>query len=316
MRTFMVLLLSVATLVLGACGGGSDGQNSQGPKPSSTVADAEAARIAALYRYARVLGSIALANLTEVDIGERRAGTTACTGGGSVEYTDTTPTAGAAPEALIAFDRCVEDVGVIDGFVDVRQSLIRLQPDGFGDFNFSWNADLSVDGYDLSFVSVTGRTFLLPDGSLRVETRNGADNEAVLTAPNGQFVYLDDAKLNIGYDPSNGRVNFGTSVFRMVDPLDSNRGASVTFGDFLAPVTEAVSVFSIGTPISGGLTYVRSFDPTATDLEGRGATQNGLLDLTIDALPPSRSFAGDAGQYAWALILGSPLLTLPAGEPE
>lgn len=262
------------------------------------------------------MGSVGLANLTEVDIGEKRAGTTACTGGGSVSYTDTTPAGATNPEALIAFAGCVEDVGVIDGFMEVRQFLIRLEPSGYGDFNVSWSADLSVDGYDFSFVSVAGRTFLLPDGSVRIETRNGADNDAVMTAPGGQFVYLDDAKINVVYSRNTGRVNFGTSVFRMVDPLDSNLGASVTFGDFLAPVAEAVGVFSIGTPISGGLTYVRSFDPTATDLEGRGATQNGLLDLTLDPLPASRDFDRDAGQYAWSLILDAPLLSLPAGEPQ
>lgn len=313
MRTRFLVVVLLAQM-LAACSGGSDNQGS-GPNPDSTVADGEAARVAAIYRYMQGMGSLMISNLTEVDIGETRAGITACSGGGSVTYTDTTSTADGDPTALIAFDDCVEAIGLVDGFIEVRQFLVRLQPSGFGDFNVGFNTDVTIDGYGMSFESVTGRTFLLPDGSIQIEVRNGADNAAVLTAPDGVFAYLDDAKINLLYSPSSDSVDFGASVIRIVDPQDSNLGARAIFGDFVAPVRDGSGLLSVGIPQSGGFTYDRSFDPTSTDLEGRGTTQNGLLDLTLDPLPPSRDFSGDAGQYSWQLILESPLLSLPAGEP-
>lgn len=67
------------TLMLAACGGGggTDTYNGGVPDPRSNLADTEAARSAAVYRYMQGLGSLMLANLTEVDIGERRVGSVA-----------------------------------------------------------------------------------------------------------------------------------------------------------------------------------------------------------------------------------------------
>lgn len=314
MRNFLsiVLLLSV---VLAGCGSGGSDSGSAPASPDSTVADAEATRVAAIYRYMQGLGSLMLANLTELDIGESRAGAQACTGGGSVTYSDTTTSPGADPSAAISFDDCVEAMGLINGTMDLRQFLIRLNEDGVGSFNVSWSADVVIAGYAMTFESNSGLVTRSPGGAVKVETFGGADLAMSLTAPSGASVLFSDVRIDIAYDPGTGLADFGGSNVRMRALSTSELGAKLLPTGLRAATTLATAACSIGAPVSGSFAYQRSFDQTATDVLASGTTHDGVLDLAVDPLPASYSFPGSAGQYAWSVLLESPDLTLPAEAP-
>ena len=191
-----ILMLSVV-----GCGGGG----SQGAPPlSSTVADAEAARLATLYRYTQGLGSLMLTGLTEVDIGDSRAGTRACTAGGTVTYTDTTPNPAGDPEAMIAFDSCREATGLIQGTMQVKNLLVRLNADGSGTFNVIWSADVVIDGYSMSFESASGTVTRSATGSVQIDTFGGRDNALVLSAPDGRSLQFSDVRIVLAHSPGSG----------------------------------------------------------------------------------------------------------------
>lgn len=313
-RNSFILLF---TLLLAACGGGgtTESDTGGGTDPRSNLADAEAARAAGVYRYMQGMGSLMLANLTEVDIGERRAGSVACSGGGSAVYTDTTPAPGADPSASIQFVDCVEAIGRLTGTMAIRQLLIRLNPEGFGTFNVSWSADVVIDGYGMRFESTSGLTTLSPGGAVAIESFGGNDLALVLTAPNGQSVQFSDARINVAFDPATGSANFGGSNVRSRALSDGTLGVMLLPSDLRAPVAAGVTVRSIGAPASGSFRYARSFGPTATDVIGTGVTNAGLLTLTIDPIGGQINFPGSAGQYAWTSILAAPDLTLPNTAP-
>lgn len=313
-RNSFILLF---TLLLSACGGGgtTDPDTGGGTDPRSNLADAEAARAAGVYRYIQGMGSLMLANLTEVDIGERRAGSVNCSGGGSAVYTDTTPAPGADPSASIQFVDCVEAIGRVTGTMQVRQLLIRLNGDGFGSFAVGWSADVVIDGYGMRFESTAGLTTLSPGGAVAIETFGGNDLALVLTAPSGQSVQFSDARINVAFDPATGSANFGGSNVRSVALSDGNLGVMLLPSDLRALVAAGVAVRSIGAPVSGSFRYARSFGPTATDVIGTGVTNAGLLTLTIDPIGGQINFPGSAGQYAWTSILAAPDLTLPNTAP-
>lgn len=305
------LLIPLFTLLLAACGGGGSGT----PDRRSNLADAEAARSAAVYRYMQGLGSLMLANLTEVDIGERRAGAVTCTGGGTATYADTTPTAGADPSASIQFSNCAEAIGRVNGSMQVRQFLIRLNGDGTGTFNVSWSADVVIDGYAMLYENSSGLTTLSPGGAVQIESFGGNDVALVLTAPNGQSVQFSDARINVALDPVMGNANFGGSNVRSRALSDGNLGVMLLPSDLRAPVATGVAVRSIGAPVSGSFRYARSFGPTATDVVGTGVTNAGLLTLNIDPIGGQINFPGSAGQYAWSSLLAAPDLSLPNTAP-
>jgi hypothetical protein len=310
-RNCFILLF---TLLLVACGGGG-GTDNGSPDPRSNLADAEAARSAAVYRYMQGLGSLMLANLNEVDIGERRAGSIACSGGGSAVYADTTPTEGADPSASIQFVDCVEAIGRVTGTMQVRQFLIRLNGEGTGTFNVSWSADVVIDGYAMRYENSSGLTTLSPGGAVAIESFGGNDIALVLTAPNGLSVQFSDARINVAFDPATGSANFGGSNVRSRALSDGNLGVMLLPSDLRAPVAAGVAVWSIGAPASASFSYARSFGPTATDVIGTGVTNAGLLTLTIDPIGGQINFPGSAGQYAWSSLLAAPDLTLPNTAP-
>ena len=312
-RNCFILLFS---LLLAACGGGGGTDSGTGsPDPRANLADAEAARAASVYRYMQGLGSLMLSNLTEVDIGERRAGSVACSGGGSAVYSDTTPTEGADPSASIQFVDCVEAIGRITGTMQVRQFLIRLNETGTGTFNVSWSANVVIDGFAMRYENSSGLTTLSPGGAVQIESFGGNDIALVLTAPNGQSVQFSDARINVAFDPSTGNANFGGSNVRSRSLSDGSLGVMLLPLDLRAPVAAGVAVRSIGAPVSGSFRYARSFGPTATDVIGSGVTNAGLLTLTIDPIGGQINFPGSAGQYAWSSLLAAPDLTLPNTAP-
>lgn len=310
-RNCFILLF---TLLLVACGGGG-GTDNGSPDPRSNLADAEAARSAAVYRYMQGLGSLMLANLNEVDVGERRAGSIACSGGGSAVYADTTPTEGADPSASIQFVDCAEAIGRVTGTMQVRQFLIRLNDTGTGTFNVSWSADVVIDGYAMRYENSAGLTTLSPGGAVAIESFGGNDIALVLTAPNGQSVQFSDARINVAFDPATGSANFGGSNVRSRALSDGTLGVMLLPSDLRAPVAAGVAVRSIGVPTSGSFSYARSFGPTATDVIGTGVTNAGLLTLTIDPIGGQINFPGSAGQYVWSSLLAAPDLTLPNTAP-
>ena len=302
---------AVMALCLAACGGGSESDG-----PSSAVADAEAARIGTLYRYAQSLGSVMLTGLTEVGVGNRRAGTRSCTFGGSVTYTDTTPNPAADPQATISFSGCQEAIGTIQGSMQVKNLLVRLNEEGAGTFNVAWSANLTVDGYSMSFESVSGTVIRSATGSVQIETYGAKDNALQLTAPDGRSVQFSDARIAVSHDPATGAANFGGSDVQMRSVSTADLNALLRTASLSAPATAGASgVVSIGLPQSGSLNYRRSFDETATDLVGAGTTSGGLLNLTIDSLPAKYGFPGSAGQYVWSSLLANPGFSLPSAAP-
>lgn len=305
---FLGALLS---LLLTACGpGGVDESPSVGP--GSSIADNEAARVGAIYRYMQGLGSLMLANLTEIDVGEARSGDQNCTDGGTVTYSDTTTSAGADPSAAISFSDCVEAVGVINGTMNLRQFLVRLNADGVGSFNVSWSADVVIDGYAMTFESNSGLVTRSSEGASKVETFGGADLAMTMTAPDGSSVLFSDVRIEVAYDPSTGLADFGGSNVRMRSLSTSELGAKLLATGLRAVTALAHAAYSIGAPVTGSLAYQRSFDQTAVDVTANGVTNSGLMELTVDALPQGYNFPGSAGQYAWSVLLESPDLTLPA----
>lgn len=307
-------LVAILMLSVVGCGGGS-GSDDASPL-SSTVADAEAARLATLYRYTQGLGSLMLTGLTEVDIGTTRAGSRACSSGGTVTYTDTTPNPAGDPEAMISFDSCREAIGLIQGTMQVENLLIRLNADGSGTFNVVWSADVVIDGYTMSFESATGYVIRSATGSVQIETFGGKDNALRISAPDGRSVQFSDVRIELAHNPASGAVDFGGSDVQMRSPATADLNALLRTGNLSAPVISSASgVASIGIPQNGSLTYRRSFDATATDLAGSGTTSGGLLNLTIDSLPAKYGFPGSAGQYVWSSILANPAFSLPNAAP-
>ncbi|MDM4771167.1 hypothetical protein [Solimonas sp. SE-A11] len=303
-----ILLLSAA----GCGGGGSD----DAPPLSSTVADAEAARLATLYRYTQGLGSLMLTGLTEVDLGTTRAGTRACSSGGTVTYTDTTPNPAGDPEAMVTFDSCREAIGLIQGTMQVKNLLVRLNPDGSGTFNVIWSADVVIDGYSMSFESASGTVIRSATGSVQIETFGGKDNALRISAPDGRSVQFSDVRIELAHNPASGAVDFGGTDVQMRSPATADLNALLRTGNLSAPAgVSASGVVSVGTPQSGSLTYRRSFDETGTDLMGSGTTSGGLLNLTIDSLPAKYRFPGSAGQHVWSSMLANPDFSLPDAAP-
>jgi hypothetical protein len=305
-----ILLLSAV-----GCGGGGAGSDDT-PAPSSAVADAEAARLATLYRYTKGLGTLMLSGLSEVDLGTTRAGTRACTSGGTVTYTDTTPNPAGNPEAMISFDSCREAIGLIQGTMQVENLLIRLNADGSGTFNAAWIADVTINGYSMSFESVSGVVTRSATGAVQIETYGARDNALRLTAPDGRSVQFSDARIVASYDPATGLVDLSGTDVQMRSATTADLNAVLMAGGLTAPAGGASSgIVSVGLPQSGSLTYRRSFDETATDLSGTGTTSGGLLNLTIEPLPPRYRFPGSAGQYVWDTILANPDFALPRSSP-
>lgn len=308
-----LLAATLLALMLGACGGGSGGSDDRFQDP--TVANAEAARVAAIYRYLQGLGSIALANLSEPHVGGTREGVVNCTSGGTATYADTTPSPGADQRSSVTFNNCVEAVGIVSGTLTSRSLLISLNESGVGTFNVSWQADLTVDGYGMTFESNTGFVTRSPGNVVRFESFGGADIAMTLTAPDGSSAQFSNVRFDLRYDPATGITNVGGSDLQMRSLTDADLNTRFLPSDLCASTTAATAVASIGAPASGGFLYRRSFDPTATDLEATGTTSSGVLDLVVEALPPSFSFSGSAGQYAWTVILEDPDLSFPAMAP-
>jgi hypothetical protein len=312
-RPFNFLISALLALMVSACGGGGGGSDDGFQDP--TAANAEAARVAAIYRYLQGLGSIALANLTETHVGGTREGVVNCSSGGTVTYADTTTSPGADPRSSITFDGCVEAIGIVSGTLTARSFLISLNSSGVGTFNVSWQADLTVDSYGMTFESNTGLVTRSPGNVVRFESFGGADLAMTLAAPDGSSVLFSNVRFDLRYHPATGLVNFGGSDLQMRDLSDANLNARLLPSDLRAPATAATAVISIGVPSVGSFVYRRSFDPTATDLEATGTTNSSVLDLVVESLPPSFSFSGSAGQYVWAEILEDPDLSLPASPP-
>lgn len=310
--------VAVLSLAISACGGGdsADGAGSgAGPAPApSTAAEAEARRIGAIYRYMQGLGGLMLANLSEVDVGQTRAGSQPCSGGGSVSYTDTSTSETADPSAAITFNNCREAIGLVTGTMNVRNFLLRLNGDGSGNFNVSWSVDVVVDGYAMRFENSSGRTTRFSDGSVRIESFGGSDLSNVMTATSGQSVQFSDVRMDVQYDPSTGLSNLGGSNVRMRHVSEGNRTATLLPSDLRADTVEATGFYTIAAPNTGTVSYQRSFDPTGTDVRGNGVTSNGLLDLTIEPIT-NPSFSGSAGQYAWTDLIANPELSLPGTPP-
>lgn len=306
------VLPAVVLFTAAACGGGSGSDDS----PSSLVADAEAGRIATLYRYSQGLGSLMLSTLTQVDIGESRAGTRACGLGGTVTYTDTTPNPAGDPVALVTFDNCREAAGIIHGTLQVKNQIVRLNPDGSGTFNVIWSTNVTIDGYTLTFESASGYVIRSATGSVQIETFGGKDNALRLAAPDGRSVQFSNVRIVLAYDPASGVANFGGSDVQMRSVATSDLNAVLRTDSLSAPASNGTSgVVSIGLPQTGSLSYRRSFDATATDLAGNGSMVGGLLNLTIDSLPAKYGFPGSAGQYVWSSILANPEFSLPNASP-
>lgn len=308
-----LIALAILGLTLSACGGGSSGSDDGFEDP--TAANAEAARVAAIYRYLQGLGSIALANLTETHVGGTREGAINCTSGGTATYADTTTSPGADPRSSITFDNCAGAIGIVSGTLTARSFLISLNESGVGSFNVSWQADVTVDGYGMRFESNTGLVTRSPGNVVRFESFGGADLSMVLTAPDGSSAQFSNVRFDLRYDPATGIVNVGGSDLQMRSLTSSDLNARLLPSDLRAPATAATAVISIGAPSTGSFVYRRSFDQTATDLEATGTTNSSVLDLVVDPLPPSFSFSGSAGQYAWSVILESPDLSLPPTHP-
>lgn len=306
----------LVSLAISACGGGEDGAGSgASPAPaSSTAAEVEARRIGAIYRYMQGLGGLMLANLSEVDVGQTRAGSQPCSRGGTVSYTDTSTSATADPSAAITFDNCREAIGLVTGTMNVRNFLLRLNGDGSGNFNVSWSVDVVVDGYAMRFENSSGRTTRFSDGSLRIESFGGSDLSNVMTAPSGQSVQFSDVRMDVQYDPSTGLSNLGGSNVRMRHVSAGNRTATLLPSDLRANTTAATGFFTIAAPNTGTVSYQRSFDPTGTDVRGNGVTNTSLLDLTIEPIT-NPSFSGSAGQFAWIDLIANPELSLPGTPP-
>lgn len=312
----LTIFASCLLFLTAACGGGSGGSGSTEAPPSSVVADAEAGRIAVLYRYTQGLGTLMLSHLTEVGVGSRRSGTRPCSAGGSVTYADTTPNPSGDPQSLISFNDCQETIGQIRGTLQVKHLLVRLNPDGSGSFNVSWTAAVSIDGYEMAFESASGFVTRTSSGAVQIETFGGRDNALRLTSPDGRSVQFSDARIRIDHDPSSGRANFGGTDVQMRSPSTADLNAVLLVDSLTtSAVTASSGLISLGTPQSGSFTYRRSFDATATDLTGTGTTSGGLLGLTIESLPQKYGFPGSAGQYAWSALLLDPEFSLPAGAP-
>ena len=313
-QLFRSALIAILLLSTAGCGGG--GSSDDAPPLSSTVADAEAARVATLYRYTQGLGSLMLTGLTEVDIGSSRAGMRACASGGTVTYTDTTPNPAGDPEAMIAFDNCREAIGLLQGTMQVKNLLVRLNADGSGTFNVSWAADVVVDGYSMSFESASGTVTRSATGAVQIDTFGGKDNALRISAPDGRSVQLSDVRIVLAHNPASGVVDFGGTDVQMRSPTTADLNALLRTGNLSALASSGSSgVASIGLPQTGSLTYRRSFDETGTDLSGSGTTLGGLLNLTIDSLPEKYGFPGSAGQYVWTSILANPGFSLPDAAP-
>ena len=309
------ILAAIVLFTTVACGGGGSESDDSTP-PSSLVADAEAGRIATLYRYTQGLGSLMLSTLTQVDIGESRAGTRACGSGGTVTYTDSTPNPAGDPEALITFDSCREAGGTIHGTLQVKNLIVRLNPDGSGTFNVIWSTNVIIDGYSMTFESASGFVTRSATGSVQVETFGGKDNALRLSAPDGRSVQFSDVRIALAYDPASGVVNFAGSDVQMRSVATSDLNALLRTDGLSAPAGSSVSgVVSVGLPQSGSLSYRRSFDATGTDLAGAGTMVGGLLNLTIDSLPAKYHFPGSAGQYIWSSIMANPDFSLPTSSP-
>lgn len=308
-----LIALAMLGLTLSACGGVSGGSDDGFEDP--TAANAEAARVAAIYRYLQGLGSVALANLAETHVGGTREGIVNCTSGGTATYADTTTSPGADPRSSITFDNCAEAIGIVSGTLTARSFLISLNESGVGSFNVSWQADVTVDGYGMRFESNTGLVTRSPGNVVRFESFGGADLSMVLTAPDGSSAQFSNVRFDLRYDPATGIVNVGGSDLQMRSLTSSDLNARLLPSDLRAPATAATAVISIGAPSTGSFVYRRSFDQTATDLEATGTTNNSVLDLVVDPLPPSFSFSGSAGQYAWSAILESTDLSLPPTHP-
>lgn len=312
-KLFGSALISILLLSAAGCGGGG---SDEAPPLSSTVADAEAARLATLYRYTQGLGSLMLTGLTEVDIGSSRAGSRACASGGTVTYTDTTPNPAGDPEAMIAFDNCREAIGLLQGTMQVKNLLVRLNADGSGTFNVSWSADVIVDGYSMSFESASGFVTRSATGAVQIDTFGGQDNALRISAPDGRSVQFSDVRIVLAHNPGSGVVDFGGTDVQMRSPTTADLNALLRTGNLSAPASSGSSgVASIGLPQTGSLTYRRSFDETGADLSGSGTTSGGLLNLTIDSLPEKYQFPGSAGQYVWTNILANPGFSLPDAAP-
>lgn len=308
-------LAAIILFTAAACGGGGS-ESDVSPPPSSLVADSEAGRIATLYRYTQGLAGLMLSTLTEVDIGESRAGTRACGSGGTVTYSDSTPNPAADPEALVTFNNCREADATIDGTLQVKNLIVRLNPDGSGTFNVIWSTNVSIDGYSMTFESASGFVTRSAAGRVHVETFGGQDNALRLSAPDGRSVQFSDVRIALAYDPASAVVDFGGSDVQMRSIETSDLNAVLRTNGLSAPASNSASgVASIGLPQSGSLSYRRSFDATATDLAGAGSIGGGLLNLTIDSLPAKYRFPGSAGQYVWSSILANPEFSLPNSSP-
>lgn len=267
------------------------------------------------YRYLQGLGSIVLANLTETHVGGPREGIVNRSSGGTATYADTTTSPGADPRSSITFDHCAEAIGIVSGKLTARSFLINLNESGVGTFNVSWQADVTVDGYGMSFESNTGFVTRSQGNVVRFESFGGADLSMVLTAPDGNSAQFGNVRFDLRYDPATGIVKVGGSDLQMRSMTSSDLNARLLPTDLRAPSTAGTAVISIGVPNAGSFVYRRSFDQTATDLEATGTTNSSVLDLVVYPLPPSFSFSGSAGQYAWSVILGSPDLSLPPTHP-
>lgn len=303
------LLFSCTLLLAAFCHSASAG----------TVADEEAGRIGAVYRYTQGLAALMLPNLSVPNIGVLRGGpgyndavTYQCPSGGSVTYRNDQPSSNpvSPPKSKITWSNCHEAIGVIDG----TMSAARGNATASGGYNISWTANVTIDGYTHRFKSASSTVDPNPEGGKTLYSFGGADTEMVFATPSGELVMFTDAHIRLRHNPSTATLNLAGTDVRMRHVDSSDRLAKILANQLSVPAASGFSAYEVGAPTDSSFNYVRSFDATNIDVTGTG-TAGTSLSLTLNSLQPQYTFPGDSGIYSWSTIINSPNLTLPATAP-
>lgn len=285
---------------------------------AGTVADEEAGRIGAVYRYTQGLAALMIPNLSVPNIGYLRAGppnswvSYPCPGGGSVAYLNDQPSTNpvAPPKSKISWSNCSEAIGTING----SMAAARGNATGAGGYNISWNANVTIDGYTHRFKSASSTVDPNAEGGKTLYSFGGADTEMVFATPSGELVMFTDAHIRLRHNPSTATLNLAGTDVRMRHVDSSDRLAKILANQLSVPAASGFSAYEVGAPTDGSFNYVRSFDATNIDVTGTG-TAGTSLSLTLNSLQPQYTFPGDSGIYSWSTIINSPNLTLPATAP-
>lgn len=289
------------------------------PAQAGTVADQDAGRIGAIYRYTQGLAALMVPNLSVPNIGALRGGpfytnTTQynCPAGGTVTYRNDQPSTNpvAPPKSKITWANCHEAIGVING----TMSAARGNATSGGGYNISWTANVTIDGYTHRFKSSASTVDVNPDGTTSLYSFGGADTELVFSTPTSETVMFTDVFIHLRHDASAATLDLDGTDVRMRSVETSERRAALVSAYLSVPAASGFSAFDVGTPTIGSFGYVRSFDATAVDVIGSGAV-SANLSLTLDPLPSPHTFGGDSGVYGWSGLIASPILALPASAP-